>query len=153
MIFKTGVILSFVVISFLWERGLNKGFSDYWLKDRIWWNKGYFDDTKILFWDLYITEYTALVKPPPQTCWADLLDLLMSWTFSQIQSRHAHQRVINPIFPTIPPTSSYLNTHIQLEEVMESHRPSYLGFGTRVVNIGCLSRECRNGHIGTGRNI
>jgi hypothetical protein len=24
--------------------------------------KGYLDDTKILFWDLYVTEYTALVS-------------------------------------------------------------------------------------------
>ena len=35
-----GVILSFVVILFLWERGQNKGFSGYWLKDMLIWEKG-----------------------------------------------------------------------------------------------------------------
>ena len=36
-----GVILSFVVILFLWERGQNKGFSGYWLKDMLIWEKGF----------------------------------------------------------------------------------------------------------------
>jgi hypothetical protein len=36
-----GVILSFVVILFLWERGLNKGCSDYGLKDMMIWEKGF----------------------------------------------------------------------------------------------------------------
>ena len=36
-----GVILSFVVILFLWERGLNKGFYGYWLKDMLIWEKGF----------------------------------------------------------------------------------------------------------------
>ena len=35
-----GVILSFVVILFLWERGQYKGFSGYWLKDMLIWEKG-----------------------------------------------------------------------------------------------------------------
>jgi hypothetical protein len=35
-----GVILSFVVTLFLWERGLNKEFSDYWHKDMLIWEKG-----------------------------------------------------------------------------------------------------------------
>jgi hypothetical protein len=30
-----GVILSFVVILFLWGKGQNKGFSGYWLKDML----------------------------------------------------------------------------------------------------------------------
>jgi hypothetical protein len=33
--FKMGVILRFVVIFFLWERGQNKGCSGYWLKDML----------------------------------------------------------------------------------------------------------------------
>jgi hypothetical protein len=41
LIFKTGVILSFVDILFLCERGLNKEFSDYWLKDMLIWEKGF----------------------------------------------------------------------------------------------------------------
>ena len=41
LIFKMGVILSFVVILFLWERGQNKGFSGYWLKDMLIWEKGF----------------------------------------------------------------------------------------------------------------
>lgn len=98
-----GVILSFVVILSFWERCQNKGFSGYWLKHKLIWEKGfvfaflekvigvytpsrviwikfdrgtppprtrfqrikqkgYLDDTKILFWDLYITDYTALVS-------------------------------------------------------------------------------------------
>ena len=36
-----GVILSFVVLLFLWERGLNEGFSDYWLKDMLIWGKSF----------------------------------------------------------------------------------------------------------------
>jgi hypothetical protein len=36
-----GVILSFVVILFLWERRLNKGFSGYWLEDVLVWEKGF----------------------------------------------------------------------------------------------------------------
>jgi hypothetical protein len=36
-----GAILSFVDILFLWERGLNKGFSDYWLKDMLIGEKGF----------------------------------------------------------------------------------------------------------------
>jgi hypothetical protein len=35
------VILSFVVILFLWERGINKGFYGYWLKDMLIWEKGF----------------------------------------------------------------------------------------------------------------
>ena len=35
LIFKMGVILSFVVILFLWGKGQNKGFSGYWLKDML----------------------------------------------------------------------------------------------------------------------
>ena len=35
LIFKMHVILSFVVILILWERGQNKGFSGYWLKDML----------------------------------------------------------------------------------------------------------------------
>jgi hypothetical protein len=34
-----GMILSFVVILFLWERSQNKGFSGYWLKDMLIWEK------------------------------------------------------------------------------------------------------------------
>jgi hypothetical protein len=34
-----GVILSFVVVLFLWERGQNKGLSGYWLKDMPIWEK------------------------------------------------------------------------------------------------------------------
>jgi hypothetical protein len=34
-----GVILSFVVIFFFWERG-QKGVSGYWLKDMLFWEKG-----------------------------------------------------------------------------------------------------------------
>jgi hypothetical protein len=41
LIFKMGAILSFVVILFLWERGLNKGFYGYWLKDMLIWEKGF----------------------------------------------------------------------------------------------------------------
>jgi hypothetical protein len=41
LIFKIGVILSFVVIIFCWERCLNKGFSYYWLKDTLIWEKGF----------------------------------------------------------------------------------------------------------------
>ena len=33
--FKMGVILSFVSILLLWERGQYKGFSGYWLKDML----------------------------------------------------------------------------------------------------------------------
>ena len=33
------MILSFVVILFLLERGLNKRFTDYWLKDLLIWEK------------------------------------------------------------------------------------------------------------------
>jgi hypothetical protein len=36
-----GVILSFVVILFLWERGQNKGFSGYWLKNMLIWEAGF----------------------------------------------------------------------------------------------------------------
>ena len=36
-----GVILSFVVISFLWEKGQSKRFSGYWLKDMLIWKKGF----------------------------------------------------------------------------------------------------------------
>ena len=36
-----GVMLSFVVILFLWERGQNEGFSGYWLKDMLIWEKGF----------------------------------------------------------------------------------------------------------------
>ena len=36
-----GVMLSFLVILFLWERGQNEGFSDYWLKDILIWKKGF----------------------------------------------------------------------------------------------------------------
>lgn len=35
-----GVILSFVVILFLCKRGQAKGFSGYWLKDMLFWEKG-----------------------------------------------------------------------------------------------------------------
>ena len=31
----------FVVILFLWERDQYKGFSDYWLKDMLIWEKGF----------------------------------------------------------------------------------------------------------------
>jgi hypothetical protein len=34
-----GKILSFVVILFLWKRGLNKSLSDYQLKDMLIWGK------------------------------------------------------------------------------------------------------------------
>jgi hypothetical protein len=37
LIFKMGV--SFVVILFLWERGQYKGFSGYWLKKMLIWEK------------------------------------------------------------------------------------------------------------------
>lgn len=37
--FKMGV-MSFVVILLLWERGRYKGFSGYWLKDMLIWEKG-----------------------------------------------------------------------------------------------------------------
>jgi hypothetical protein len=36
-----GVFLSLVVILFLWERGLNNEFSDYWLKDMLIWEEGF----------------------------------------------------------------------------------------------------------------
>jgi hypothetical protein len=36
-----GVILSFVVILFLWERGQNKCFSGYRLKDMLIWETGF----------------------------------------------------------------------------------------------------------------
>jgi hypothetical protein len=36
-----GVMLSFVVILFLCKRGLNKAFSNYWLKDMLIWGKGF----------------------------------------------------------------------------------------------------------------
>ena len=36
-----GVMLSFVVILFLWERDRNKGFSGYWLKGMLIWEKGF----------------------------------------------------------------------------------------------------------------
>ena len=36
-----GVILSFVVILFFCKRGLNKGISDYWVKDMLIWEKGF----------------------------------------------------------------------------------------------------------------
>jgi hypothetical protein len=39
--FKMGVILSFVVILFLWERGQYNSFSGYWLKDMLIWKKGF----------------------------------------------------------------------------------------------------------------
>jgi hypothetical protein len=35
-----GVILSFVVILFLWEKGQDKGFSGYLLKDMLFWKRG-----------------------------------------------------------------------------------------------------------------
>jgi hypothetical protein len=35
------MILSFVVILFLWERGQNKSFSGYWLKGMLIWEKGF----------------------------------------------------------------------------------------------------------------
>jgi hypothetical protein len=35
-----GVILSFVVTLFPWERSQAKGFSGYWLKDVLLWEKG-----------------------------------------------------------------------------------------------------------------
>ena len=41
LIFKMGVMLSFVVILFLCKRGLNKAFSNYWLKDMLIWGKGF----------------------------------------------------------------------------------------------------------------
>jgi hypothetical protein len=34
-----GVMLSFVVMLFFWERGQNKGFSGYCLKDMLIWEK------------------------------------------------------------------------------------------------------------------
>jgi hypothetical protein len=36
-----GVMSSFMVILFLWERGQNKGFSGYGLKDMLIWEKGF----------------------------------------------------------------------------------------------------------------
>lgn len=36
-----GVILSFVVILSFWERCQNKGFSGYWLKHKLIWEKGF----------------------------------------------------------------------------------------------------------------
>lgn len=33
-------VMSFVVILLLWERGRYKGFSGYWLKDMLIWEKG-----------------------------------------------------------------------------------------------------------------
>jgi hypothetical protein len=36
-----GVILSFVAILFLWEKGQYKGFSGYWLKVMLVWEKGF----------------------------------------------------------------------------------------------------------------
>jgi hypothetical protein len=36
-----GVNLSFVVVLLLWERGQNKGFSGYWLKDMLIWEKSF----------------------------------------------------------------------------------------------------------------
>jgi hypothetical protein len=36
-----GVILSFVSILLLWERGQYKGFSGYWLKDMLIWEEGF----------------------------------------------------------------------------------------------------------------
>ena len=55
-----GVILSFVVILFLWERGQNKGFSGYWLKDMLIWEKGFV----FVFLDKAISVYT-----PSRTIW------------------------------------------------------------------------------------
>ena len=42
LIFKMGVILSFVVILFLWERGQAKHLmiSSYWKKDMLFWERG-----------------------------------------------------------------------------------------------------------------
>jgi hypothetical protein len=36
-----GVMLSFVVIVFLWETGQNKGFSGYWIKGMLIWKKDF----------------------------------------------------------------------------------------------------------------
>jgi hypothetical protein len=48
------VILSFVVILFLWERGQNEGFSGYWPKNMLIWEKGFV----FVFLDKVISVYT-----------------------------------------------------------------------------------------------
>jgi hypothetical protein len=48
-----GVILSFVITLFLCERVQAKGFSGYWLKDMIFWEKGstfVFTEKEIRLW-------------------------------------------------------------------------------------------------------
>jgi hypothetical protein len=49
------VILSFVVILLLWEKGQYKGFSGYWLKDKLIWGKGFV----FVFLEKEISVYTS----------------------------------------------------------------------------------------------
>ena len=78
---------------------------------------------------------SLIVKHAQLTCF----ELLISCTFSWIQSGHRHQRLIQegvaflkpanaPFSLPSPPLQKYLNTHIQLEEIMKSCRPSSLGW-------------------------
>jgi hypothetical protein len=55
-----GVILSFVVILFLWERGQYKGFSGYWLKDMPIREKGFV---------FAFLEKVISVYPPSRVIW------------------------------------------------------------------------------------
>jgi hypothetical protein len=50
-----GMMLSFVDILFLWERGQNKGFSGYWLMDMLIWEKGF----AFVFLEEVIIVYTS----------------------------------------------------------------------------------------------
>jgi hypothetical protein len=55
--------------------------------------KSYLDDTKILFCDLYITEYTALVSLIFRHAELTCFEVLISWTLSRILSGHRIQRL------------------------------------------------------------
>jgi hypothetical protein len=102
--------------------------------------KSYLDDTRILFWDLYITEYTALVSLTVRH--AELI-CLNSWCLGLLARStqdtdirdynhlcgllKTHQ-LSHFLYPSLT-LQTFLNAHIQLEEVMKSCHPSSLGFG------------------------
>ena len=119
--------------------------------------KSYFDNTKILFQDLYFTEYTAL-ESHCQTHWTgllwtpDLLDFQLGSDSGRTQKTKtktivgvAFLRPTNSFIfsPLPPPLQRYVNVHIQLEKVMKSHPPSSLDYGaggsySKVVFLGNL---------------
>jgi hypothetical protein len=97
--------------------------------------KCYLDDIKVLFWDLYITEYTVLVnfivRYAELTClnsWCLMfhLDPVRTLTSETIIGVAFLKPMNSPIFPNFPRLfKKYLNAHIQLEEVMKSLCPSW----------------------------